>query len=144
MLKRSITYTDFEDREQTDIYYFHLTKTELVAMEVEYDEGLDAWLRRIIATTDRKALIGEFKKIILMALGQKSADGKTFVKTDEFRQQFASSAAFDALFMELATDEKAAADFISGVLPKDVVAQSENPVLPPPNIRPAEEINAEK
>lgn len=146
MLKRNITYTDFNGDEVSEIFYFNLTKSELVKLEVHYNDGLEGAIRRIIKTEDRKALIEEFQRIILLAYGEKSDDGKRFVKNDTIRDAFSQHAAFDTLFIELATNEQAAADFIKGVLPSDMQSEMDrgSSQLPPPNMQPAEEIHETK
>ncbi len=133
MLKRDITYLDFNDEEVTDTFYFNITKSEIVELEVEHKEGLDATIKKIIETKDNKSLVAEFKRIILLSYGEKSADGKRFIKSDESREEFSQTAAFDSLFMELATQDEAAATFIKGVLPKDMTADMDKPYLPPPS-----------
>lgn len=130
MLKRSVTYTDFNGDEVTEVLYFHLTKPELIEMEVESSGGLSTMLQRISENGDRKAIVAEFKKIVLTAYGEKSDDGKIFRKSDTIRENFSSSAAYSQLFMELATDETAAAEFINGVMPKDLLTQ-DKPAEPP-------------
>lgn len=139
MLKREIKYKTFDGVETTEIFYFNLTKTEMIEMEVETKDGLDAKVRRIIAADDKQQLIAEFKAIILAAYGVKSDDGKRFVKSDQLREEFSQHAAFDALFIELATNDKAASDFITGVIPDDMNGDL-TAKLPPPNIQPAENI----
>ena len=142
MLKRTIQFTDFDGNEQVEVHYFNLMKTELIEMEVEHGEGLEGMIRRIIETNDKKAIIAEFKKIILVAYGQKSADGKRFIKSPEISTEFSQSPAFDALFMELATDDKAAADFITKVVPAGMSnVDQDKPILPPPSLTPAESTN---
>lgn len=125
MLKRSITYEDFNGNTQTDEFYFNLTKSELVELEAGYEGGLEATIRRIVEAKDNAALIREFKRIILAAYGERSEDGKRFVKNEELRNEFTQTAAYDALFFELATNETAASDFIKAVLPKDMAAEIE-------------------
>jgi hypothetical protein len=140
MLKREITYEDFDGQTVTETFYFNLTKTEIVQLEVDYDGGLESTLRRIITTEDVKALMREFKKIVLMAYGVRSEDGKRFVKNDELREAFTQTAAYDALFIELATNDEAAAKFIQGIIPKDLAAEIvtqptmdvQLPGMPPP------------
>ncbi len=73
---------------------------------------------------------------ILLSYGEKSADGKRFIKSDESREAFSQTAAFDTLFMELATEDEAASNFIKGILPKDLSLEIEKAILPPPNIQP--------
>lgn len=145
MLKRDITYEDLDGNKITETFYFNLTKTEIVDMEVEHQEGLDAWFRRIVRIEDRKALIGEFKKIILASYGERDPLGKRFIKNEEMRTAFTQSMAYDQLFFEMATDDGAATAFLMGILPADVRAEAERlEQLQPPNIRPAEDIRAEK
>ena len=145
MLKRDITYEDFDGEKVTETFYFNLSKHELIELEVYKNEGMDAYIRRIIKTNDRKTLIEEFKKIILLAYGIRSEDGKRFIKNDEVREAFSQTAAFDELFMELATSDGAAAEFIKGVLPASlgtavdeastqIAAETTDTQLPPPAI----------
>jgi hypothetical protein len=123
MLKREITYETFDGEVLTEIFYFNISKPELVDLEVEYKEGLSNLLQKIVKAEDGKALVEHFKRIILLAYGEKSEDGKRFIKNDKLREEFSQSAAYNALFMELATDENAAATFIKGVIPKDMTQE---------------------
>lgn len=120
MLKREIKYTTFNDEEVTEIFYFNISEPELIEMEVGVDGGMKAMLERIIETVDRKELIKMFKSIVLDAYGQKSEDGKRFIKNEKLREEFSQTAAYHALFMELATTANAAAEFVIGVFPKSM------------------------
>lgn len=123
MLKRAITYHNFDGEKVTKDYYFNIGKAELIEMELSEVDGLKAAIQKIIKAGDMKSLVNEFKKIILASYGQKSEDGERFIKSPELSLQFSQTAAFDSLFMDLATNETAAAIFIKGVLPADMVAQ---------------------
>ena len=94
MLKRQITYTDFNDEEVTETFYFNISKPELIELEVEYAGGFTSMINRIIESTDPGRLVAEFKRLILMAYGVKSDDGKQFMKSDELRTAFESHAAY--------------------------------------------------
>lgn len=131
MLKREITYEDFNGDTVTDTVYFNLTRTEIVELQLTYDGGLEETIKKIIRSEDLQALIAEFKHIVLLSFGEKSADGKRFVKNDDIREAFSQTAAYDALFMELATNENAAADFIKGIIPADMTKEVEAVQLPP-------------
>lgn len=120
MLKKDITYEDFNGNTCTETFYFNLSEPELIDMEVEVKGGLTTVLEKMIAEKNPMELIGFFKKIVLQAYGQKSEDGKKFIKNDAIREEFSQSAAYNVLFMELATDDDKAADFIIGALPKDL------------------------
>jgi hypothetical protein len=133
MLKRAITYEDFNGETVTEEFYFNITKSELVELEVGHGEGgIEAFIKRIVKAQDNKELIAEFKRIILLSYGVKSADGRRFMKSDELRTEFEQTAAFDALFIELATSDDAAAKFIQGILPRDMTPDQDKPILPPP------------
>jgi hypothetical protein len=146
MLKRDITYTDFDGEEITESFYFNLMKSELVELEAGHRGGLDEFIRRIMKTEDHQALISEFKRLILLAYGQKSDDGKRFIKTEQMREEFSQTSAYDVLFMELATNDEAAAVFLKGVLPKEIQEEvarqdaEQAQQLARPNIQPAENL----
>jgi hypothetical protein len=123
MLKRPITFTDFEGQKITEDFYFNISRAELIEMEVSEVDGMKATIEKIIAAQDMKSLIQEFKKIILDSYGVKSEDGRRFIKSEENRLAFSQSVMFDTLFMELATNESSAANFIMGVLPADMAAE---------------------
>lgn len=124
MLKKTITYTNFNDEEVSEDHFFHLSKAELVELELSHQDGLSEALKRIIDAQDGKAIIAEFKKIILGSYGRKSVDGKRFIKTQELRDEFESSEAYSTLFMELVTNTDAAIDFINGIVPQGLEADA--------------------
>lgn len=121
MLKHTVTYTNFNDEEVTRDLYFNLTVPELVKVEVGGDGGsLQDSIQKIMAAGDKLALVREFEKIIAGAYGQKSEDGERFEKSKEATDAFMSSAAYDALFTDLIINETTVADFIIGIMPKDL------------------------
>lgn len=120
MLKRNITYVNYEGEKVTEVFYFNLSSTELMELQVSHEGGLGGFLQRIIESNNNKKVVEEFKQIILLAYGVRSEDGKRFIKNDQVREEFTQTAAFDALFMELATSDTAAADFINGVVPQEM------------------------
>lgn len=121
MIKKTITYTDYNGNERTEDFYFHMNQAELMEMELSETGGLAEMIQRIIAAQDHPAIVKLFKEIILKAYGEKSPDGKRFIKKDSngvsLADAFAQTEAYSILFMELATDSKAATDFIKGVVP---------------------------
>jgi len=120
MLKREIKYENFDGEETSDVFYFNLSKPELIELEVSEGAGFVKLLERIIETKDNRALIEQFKKIILMSYGVKSEDGRRFIKSDELSHEFSQTAAYEELFMELASDDNAAVIFLQGLLPRDM------------------------
>lgn len=123
MLKRPIKYEDFNGDEITEVFYFNLTRSELIEMDVAYEGGLSNVFQRIVEAKKEEELIREFKKFILAAYGEKSDDGKRFKKKDDndrpLSRNFEQTAAYDALFMDLATNAESASTFLIGVVPKD-------------------------
>lgn len=120
MVKKTITYVDYNDNERTEDFYFNLSKAELMEMELSISGGLTEKIQSIIAAQDTPAIIKIFKELILKAYGQKSPDGKRFIKSQEIQDEFSQTEAYSQLFMLLATDEKEAADFVNGIIPQDL------------------------
>ena len=117
MLKKTITYTDYNDVERTEDFYSNLTKAELMEMEMGAVGGLSGMIEKIVSAKDAPAIIKVFKELVLKAYGEKSADGKRFVKSKEISDAFAQTEAYSQLFMELATDADAASKFVNGIAP---------------------------
>ena len=117
MLKKTITYTDFDGNNRTEDFYFNLTKAEVTEMEMSTDGGMAKLLKKIVDEQNSKKIIEHFKTLILNSYGEKSLDGKRFVKSNELRDSFVQSEAYSELFMELATNAEAASAFVNGILP---------------------------
>ena len=130
MLKLTRTYNDYNGMSRTEDFYFNLTQAEVTEMELSVDGGLMERINRIVAAQDGKQIIAVFKDIILRAYGEKSADGKRFIKNQELRDAFAQTEAYSDLFMELATDAEAAAKFINGIIPQGKKAQASSSPAP--------------
>ena len=122
MLKLTRTYNDYNGVSRTEDFYFNLTQAEITEMELSVDGGLTEMINRIVAAKDGRQIISLFKDLILRAYGEKSADGKRFIKTQELRDAFAQTEAYSDLFMELATDANAAANFVNGIVPAQKAA----------------------
>ena len=121
MLKKRITFTDYDGVERSEEFYFNLNEMELTKMNLNADGGsLDKILQKIIDTKDIREVVKLFEMIILTAYGEKSMDGRTFIKNDEVRAKFTSSEAYNVLFMELISDSKKASEFVRGIVPKDL------------------------
>ncbi len=126
MLKLTRTYQDYNGVSRTEDFYFNLTQAEITEMEVSVDGGLVEMINRIVAAQDGKQIIALFKDIILRAYGEKSPDGRRFIKNQEIRDAFAQTEAYSDLFMELATDSKAAANFVNGIIPAQKSEKASN------------------
>ncbi len=119
MLKKNIKYVDYDGNERTEDFYFNLNKAEVIELQLGTVGGLTKTLEKIVQEKDASRIIEYFKTLILKAYGEKSADGRRFIKSQELRDAFEQTEAYSELFMELASDAKMAAEFINGVLPKE-------------------------
>lgn len=129
MLKKSVTYTDYNGNERTEDFYFNLKKAEIMEMELSTSGGLAEMIQRVVASQDTPTIVKIFKDLVLRSYGQKSLDGKRFIKNDQLREEFEQTEAYSIIFMELATDADAAAKFVNGIVPADLANQQN--VLPP-------------
>ena len=120
MLKKTITYTDYNGVERTEDFYFNLSKAEIIEMELGVSGGYAEMLKSIVNANDAPTLIKIFKDLVLRAYGEKSADGKRFVKSDAISEAFSQTEAYSILFMELATNADEAAKFVNGIVPSDL------------------------
>lgn len=125
MIQKTITYTDFDGNERTEDFYFHLTEQELTEWELSVDGGLSGVLTRIMKSKDDRKTMELFKEILIKSYGVKTPDGRGFIKNKEVLDNFKYTQAFSDLYMELATNDKAAAEFVNGILPKDLVKNAE-------------------
>jgi len=129
MLTKSITYTDYDGVERTENFMFNLTKAELAELNLTTEGGLQAVIQKIVDSRDIPEITKWFKRIIMMAYGERSADGRRFIKSQELTEEFLQTEAYSELFIELITDEKAAAAFINGIIP-----QVEKSAIPAPEL----------
>ncbi|MDO5538996.1 MAG: hypothetical protein Q4F83_02825 [Eubacteriales bacterium] len=117
MLKRTITYPDYNKMKRTEDFYFNITQAELIEMEYTTTGGFSVMIDKLISAVDLPAIIKIMKELILKAYGEKSPDGRRFIKSPELSEAFSQTEAYSQLFMELATNSQAASDFINGILP---------------------------
>lgn len=123
MIKKTITYTDYNGTERTEDFYFNLSKAEIMEMELSTTGGLAEMIQNVVNAKDTPAIIKIFKDLIVKAYGVKSPDGKRFMKSDELAAAFVETEAYSELFMELATDADAAAKFVNGIVPANMAKQ---------------------
>lgn len=121
MYKKTITYKDYNDVERTEDFYFNLSKSEVYELALSVDGGLVQMLEKMVSTIDVVNLVSEFRFIILKAYGEKSADGKRFIKSEELSTAFSQTEAYTNLFMELVSDAKASSDFMNAIIPQSVM-----------------------
>lgn len=129
MYKRSITYTDFDGNQRTETFYFNLSKAELTEMALSTEGGLDVYIQKVVESRNSAEIIRIFKELILKAYGEKSDDGRRFIKHRNgvrLADEFAETEAYSTLFMELATDENRAVEFFNNIIPQEAPSLPES------------------
>lgn len=119
-----MTYTDYNGETRKEDFYFNMTRAEVTEMELSIEGGLSDMIKRVTEAKDVPTIMKIFKDLVLKAYGQKSPDGKRFIKSKELSEEFAQTEAYSDLFMELATNATAAAAFVNGIMPQDIQAKS--------------------
>lgn len=141
MYKKTIKYTDYDGNPREEDYYFNLNKAEITKwLTTSGDYTLDKLLEKLSKERNGKEIMRIFEDLIYQSYGEKSVDGRRFIKTPEVKANFMETEAYSVLFMELATDAKAAAEFVSKVIPSDLSNEvqkliDENPNGIPENLR---------
>lgn len=118
MYKITESYTDYDGNERKEDFYFNFTEAELAKMELSVTGGLTTIIQRAIDAKDVPSLIKIFEDLISKSYGQKSLDGRRFIKSPEILEEFKQTEAYSQIYMRMATDEKAAAEFVNNVMPK--------------------------
>lgn len=124
MIRKTISYTDYDGNQRTEDFYFNLSKPELIEMQTSEVGGLEKKIEKITKEQDVRKIIELMKDIIQRSYGIKSEDGKRFIKNQQILDEFMQSEAYSELFMSLATDADAASEFINGILPAGLVEEA--------------------
>ena len=123
MIKKTVTYTDYNGVERTENFYFNLSKAEVMEMELSAEGGMAESIQKVVDAKDAPAIIRVFKDLVLKAYGVKSDDGRRFIKSEKISEEFSQNPAYSILYMELVTDDKLAADFVNGIIPAKLSEQ---------------------
>ena len=126
MFGKKIKYTNYNGEERERTFWFHLSKAELLEMELTTNGGYENFINRIIETRDNKELVRIFKELIHKSYGVKSDDGEMFVKNEKVLNEFIQTEAYSELYIELATNADAAVEFINGIMPQALMAEVQN------------------
>lgn len=119
MLQKVIKFKNHEGKDVERVCYFNLMKSEIMELEMSTNGGLAEMITKIVEAQDAPQIIAVFKKLILLAYGEKDTDGEHFIKSDEISRRFSNSLAYSELFMELATNAEAASAFVNGITPQE-------------------------
>lgn len=126
MVKETIKYIGFDDKEREEDFYFNLNKTELMEAELSVPGGLSTAFEKAMKAKNIAAVVFMFRDLLWRAYGEKTADGRGFHKSPQLTQAFVETPAYDKLFMELVTSEDKARVFLDNLMPKDLLAEAKN------------------
>jgi hypothetical protein len=121
VLKKTVKYVDFDGKEQKETLYFNLTEAEVLRLDLEFEGGLEQHINNLNEKTRPNEILELFEKVLQMSHGEKSEDGRHFIKSDEKRELFSQSAAYSSLFVQLVQDVDEATAFFNALLSRTTV-----------------------
>lgn len=138
MYKKTIAFTDYNGIDREEDFYFNLNESEVTKLELRVPGGLTSMMQRIVKKMDAQQIIDTFEDLIRQSYGEKSPDGREFIKKPELVERFMQTEAYNKLFMELCTDSKAAAEFFNNIVPQKMNADVNGKNVNPPTLVPVE------
>lgn len=120
MFTKTVTYKDFDGNERTEVCRFNLSEPEIIEMESSYPGGLEQMLKKIIEEKDQQKILAVFKELMLKSYGEKTPDGKRFVKSKELSEAFSQTGAYEQLYMRILRDTDFAIEFTNDIMPERV------------------------
>lgn len=129
MVKKTITYTDFNGVERTEVFRFNLSKPEMIKLQAGTKGGFDVQVKSIAADKNDSLIMEFVEDLIAKAYGEKSDDGRRFMKSEEISKSFMETPAYEVLFEELVTDDVAAAEFMNGLMSADNIPAEKTPAV---------------
>lgn len=127
MIKESITYTDFDGNEVTEDFYFHMSQIELNEFMIAFPNGIKEYLKEVLKNSDAQKMLDLAKDLVFRSYGERTANGKGFIKSKEKSEEFTYTPAYDTMVMKLITDEGKMEAFMRGVIPKNLANELDNP-----------------
>lgn len=123
MIRKTLTYLDYEGQEHTKDFYFSLNQTEFALMNNRLPGGFDAYLKRIQEDHNEEKLLELLIMFIEEGYGIRESDDD-FVKEDEqgrkLGKRFKCTEACDNLITELFEKENNIGAFLTGMLPQSI------------------------
>ena len=120
MLKKTVTYIDYNSTERTEDLYFNISKAELAEMELGVTGGFSEMMKKIVAAQDVPSIVKIVKDLILKSYGEKSSDGRRFIKSPELSEAFSQTEAYTEVFLDLVASAENMADFVNAIIPSDI------------------------
>ena len=132
MLAKTITYNDYDNNERTETLYFNMNKMELTEFAADLPDDVFKNVSGVKSIQDvakvankmgSKGIIKFIKELVLRSYGVKSEDGRRFIKSKELSEEFSQTIAYDMFMSELMSDDKAASNFVNGLIPASMAGE---------------------
>ena len=130
MFSRTFEFKGYDGEMHKETWWFNLSETELYKLELGTVGGVNGMMNRMLREERPDKIVDMFEKIILTSVGERSADGRRFLKKPrvgmpwgEVAEDFRETPAYDQLFLELVSDGKKLSAFLKGVIPKELADQ---------------------
>lgn len=139
MIKKTIHYTDIMGEKSEMVTYFHMNKAEVLKWMVpDGNLTLDQVLNKFLEHKNVKEMMLTIEDLIRRSYGEKSVDGKSFVKSAERTEAFMQTEAYSTLFMELINDDDKATEFLNGIFPAELTEEVNKMITEHPEMVPDE------
>ncbi len=124
MIKKTITYEDFNGEKRTKDFYFHMNQVEFAKLNGEVPGGLEKRIQDIIANQDQDAMLRLVDLLVSRSYGERDDEDGGFTKIGKngrpLYEKFVNTSAYDNLIIELIQGEKNIVTFLRGIMPKEV------------------------
>jgi hypothetical protein len=120
MFKETFEFKDYFGVDRKEDHYFQLSEPEVMQLNFSSVGNLKDTVEKITQEQDGGRIISLFEQIIQKAHGERSEDGRLFIKNKEALERFIYSPVYSMMYMKLATDADYAARFLREILPKDM------------------------
>lgn len=118
MIKQHVSYEDYEGNKVEKDLWFHLNRSDLAKLSLNYEKGLIEGLTELQKKGDKRAIAEFIDELLINAYGVRKPDSDVFLKTKEIREDFEYSLAHDEiLMMLLGGDDDDIINFIVGIMP---------------------------
>lgn len=124
MIKKTITFEDYEGEQRTKDFYFHMNQVEFAKLNGEVPGGLEHRINEIIQDQDQDAMLRIIDLLVSRSYGERDSEDGSFTKVGKngrpLFEKFINTSAYDNLIIELVSGEKNILNFLSGIMPKSI------------------------
>ena len=118
MIKKHVSYENYDGNKVEKDLWFHLNKSDLAKMSLGFDNGLIDGLTELQQKGDKKAIAEFIDNLLVNAYGVRKPGSDVFLKTAEIKEDFQYSLAHDEiLMMLLGGEDDEIINFIVGIMP---------------------------